>query len=334
MKATPSTTTAKGIASGGKAAADSAVAAVATAAADSQSKALAHRAEGYVVPFTPHGETQGFLVPGLRLAGVTAKTAALPATTVLQQDPEEYYALLKQNIQMIQNPPFPQIHLKHQGSLCFDFGEVGGGPGGGQMEASCEVIVLDHYPVNAYWILDFSESGGGTPPDCLSLDDYEGINRNCTCHPPRQLCATCPHNQWQTDEQGNVYKECNNRYRLFVLYPGQILPVMIDVGPTSRRPIQRFFTGAMSSQHPYLTYVTRLELEEGRGTFKHSILRPGIGRQLQYVEYAAARRLRADFLPHMRRKPVISDTPAAATPNGATPYGAASGDGPPADAPF
>ena len=95
-------------------------------------------------------------------------------------------------------------------------------------------VVVDHHRVNAYWPNIYS--GQGQPPACSSMDGKIGVA------PPesevewaggQQSCATCPFNQWGSDEGGTGGKACKNMVRLYVLREGDAFPVMLTLPPTS-----------------------------------------------------------------------------------------------------
>src|SRR5690606_40186209 len=49
----------------------------------------------------------------------------------------------------------------------------------------------------------------------------------------QQSCATCPLNQWGSDESGSGGKACKNMVRLYILREGDAFPLMLTLPPTS-----------------------------------------------------------------------------------------------------
>jgi len=88
-------------------------------------------------------------------------------------------------------------------------------------------IIVDHYPVNAFWATKYS--GQKNPPDCASTDGKTGIERDSG---ETRSCKTCPRNQWGSSEKG-VGKACKNMHRIYLLPTGNILPILITLPPTS-----------------------------------------------------------------------------------------------------
>src|SRR5690606_30593679 len=96
-------------------------------------------------------------------------------------------------------------------------------------------VIVDHHRVNAYWPAAFS--GQGQPPACSSMDGKTGSappDSEVSWAGREQFCATCPLNQWGSDENGSG-KACNNMVRLYILREGEAFPLMLTLPPTSIR---------------------------------------------------------------------------------------------------
>ncbi|MBS3970523.1 MAG: hypothetical protein KGZ94_10485 [Clostridia bacterium] len=85
-------------------------------------------------------------------------------------------------------------------------------------------IVVDHHPVNAFWVEKFT--GQNNPPDCSALDGKTGEGN------PGGSCKGCSRNQWGSDEEGKG-KACKNMHRVFILPEGEMFPLMLTLPPTS-----------------------------------------------------------------------------------------------------
>jgi hypothetical protein len=91
-------------------------------------------------------------------------------------------------------------------------------------------VVLDHYPVRAYWPEEFG--GGNTPPTCASLDAKTGsLPREGTMYGD---CATCVFAQWGSGREGRGQK-CKKIHRVYLWLAGNdsIFPHLIPLPPTS-----------------------------------------------------------------------------------------------------
>src|SRR5690606_19297716 len=87
-------------------------------------------------------------------------------------------------------------------------------------------VVLGEHASRSYWKEGIEVSGGGTPPDCISLDLVRGEGA------PGGVCAECPFNQWGSDENGSG-KACQEMRTLFFLRQGEILPTAVTIPPSS-----------------------------------------------------------------------------------------------------
>ena len=120
-------------------------------------------------------------------------------------------------------PPFDRVKIPSGGWLAFELpGEDDENP-----ESATEIVgvILDHHPVNAYWINKFA--GGNEQPDCSSYDGKQGVERETG---EIKDCASCPYNQFGSDDKG---KACKNVHRVFILREGNPVPLVLSLPPTS-----------------------------------------------------------------------------------------------------
>lgn len=119
--------------------------------------------------------------------------------------------------------PFDRVKIPSGGGLAFELpGEDDENP-----ESATEIVgvILDHHPVNAYWREKFA--GGNEQPDCSSYDGKQGIERETG---EIKDCASCPYNQFGSDDKG---KACKNVHRVFILREGNPVPLVLSLPPTS-----------------------------------------------------------------------------------------------------
>ena len=95
----------------------------------------------------------------------------------------------------------------------------------GESAKEIQAIVLHRQVVRAYWGASFEESGGGSPPDCSSMDAIIGEGD------PGGVCRFCPNNAWGSGKDNG--KACRQITRLFLLFPDSILPVLLSLPPSS-----------------------------------------------------------------------------------------------------
>ena len=97
----------------------------------------------------------------------------------------------------------------------------------GEAEPVKEIIgvVLDHYPINAYWESEFT--GEKNPPDCSSYDSQTGTIIMDGKEVGKRACADCPHNQWGTDPKGGKGKGVRKTWLEFMsCKKGALFPIL------------------------------------------------------------------------------------------------------------
>lgn len=165
-----------------------------------------------------------------------------------------------------------RVKIPAGGGLAFEVTDENGTP---VPTAEITGIIVDHYPVNAYWAEAFG--GGSNPPQCSALDGRTGVGD------PGGPCAQCPKNQWGSDGVGRG-KACKNLHRLYVLPVDDILPLLIAAPPTSLANIGGYMRLLTSkAKKPHWAVVTRVRLEK-------AVNKEGIG-------YSRAVFTRADEVP-------------------------------------
>lgn len=119
--------------------------------------------------------------------------------------------------------PFDRVKIPSGGGLAFEI------PGEEEDDAETAQeligVILDHGPVNAYWANKFA--GGNEQPDCSSFDGKQGVDRITG---EIKDCATCPYNQFGSDNAG---KACKNVRRVYILREDNPVPLILSLPPTS-----------------------------------------------------------------------------------------------------
>ena len=126
----------------------------------------------------------------------------------------------------------------------FDFAKLTVPPGGGdhwsiptadgsKMEREVEGVILMRKSGKAYWKVSLDDSTENTPPDCTSEDGLIGIGE------PGGSCPSCPLNQYETAQKGKG-KACKDKCDIFILTKNGILPMVIQVPPTSLKNFKQY----------------------------------------------------------------------------------------------
>ena len=154
------------------------------------------------------------------------------------------------NLQGMERISFERVKIPAGGGLAF---EVLDDDGEAQPVSALTGIIVDRYPVNAYWSDDFS--GENNPPKCSALDGRNGVGE------PGGLCSKCPHNQWGSDAQGRG-RACKNLHRIFIMASDEILPRLLTLPPTSLGNFNSYLVTLTKKARPFYSVLTRVKLEK------------------------------------------------------------------------
>lgn len=95
------------------------------------------------------------------------------------------------------------------------------------------VIVYKHN-CNTYWANPYT--GENAVPNCYSCNGKTGVN---TATGEVKDCATCSLNQFNTKGVG---KACKNSIKLYVMRPNDVMPVELNVPPSSLKNFKEYIT--------------------------------------------------------------------------------------------
>lgn len=113
---------------------------------------------------------------------------------------------------------------------------------GAKMMEAITGIVIQITQRRSYWK---SNVVSGTPPDCASTNMEVGIGDNGSGQ-GKHACADCPMSQFGTalkpDGGKGLGQACKVNKLLFMLTPGNPMPVILKVSPASLKPILQFQT--------------------------------------------------------------------------------------------
>ena len=120
----------------------------------------------------------------------------------------------------------------------------------GEKVPNFEGVLIDITAVNAWWETSFDQSGGGTPPDCFSMN---GIVMSPMSAKPQGgedgLCAGCHRNKFGSD--GARGKSCKNMKRLHIMTPEGQFPKRLTIPPTSIRSLDDFVSLVSDRSIPF-----------------------------------------------------------------------------------
>ena len=149
-----------------------------------------------------------------------------------------------------------------------------------------EGIIIHWHDTRGYWKGEYA--GGSDPPQCSSQDCKTGEGD------PGGDCASCPYSKFGSAVKGEG-QACKQSRSLYLVRPGDILPIVVVLPPTSILPMRKYFLRLLSAAAPTYAVVTRLTLGKATsgGGITYSVATPAsvsnlsdtdIGAMKQYAE--------------------------------------------------
>lgn len=131
-----------------------------------------------------------------------------------------------------------------------------------------EGIIVFTTTTRVYWETSYEESGGGSPPDCVSIDMIHGRGN------PGGLCPQCPLSEFKSapprkGQDESRAQACQERRFVFIVLPIAALPYVINLPPTSLNPSKRYLLRLASSGIKFHERITRVELEPDKSADGH-----------------------------------------------------------------
>ncbi len=145
---------------------------------------------------------------------------------------------------------------------------------GGEPTRTIEGILVLRQVTRVYWRSSYADTGGGQQPDCSSLDAQFGRgDRGIDGDTPDSIheCQTCPlggDDAWgtATNEKGEPMagKACRQVTRIFMLRPGDNLPMLIALPPSSYKAALAYAVQMAGKKVPYYGGITSMTLEKAQ----------------------------------------------------------------------
>lgn len=224
---------------------------------------------------------------GVGMNEISTVAQSFPVLT----DPGSVLEALRENLQgaTIRPHELPRIRIPGAGGPAWIADDENGEP---TALTKFQGIVLAIRDVRVYWKLGFDAGQAGKSPDCKSDDGIVGIGA------PGGECSRCPLAQFGTGKEG-VGQACRASKLLFVLRPGDLLPIVVPLPPGSHQPLKGYLVRLLNKGIPYFAAVTEFSLskETSKGGIAYSALSPRIVSKLSDSERDAIKRLREGFAP-------------------------------------
>lgn len=129
---------------------------------------------------------------------------------------------------------------------------------GPEPRAAFEGIILHRQNARAYWSTSLDAGTGNAPPDCRSDDGKTGVGD------PGGDCSVCPFAQFGSKGEGSNAQACKALSLLYVLVPGELLPVVVVAPPTSLRTVKDYMLRLTTGGDAYWHTVTRFGLDQAK----------------------------------------------------------------------
>lgn len=147
----------------------------------------------------------------------------------------------------------------------------------GEAKDHLSIVILAYPPTRQFWLKSIDDGEPG-PPDCRSVDMVVPLPDV----PDRQApaCASCPHSQWRTDEEGERVKpRCQESVNViaFDTEVGQF--VWLRFAGTGLKPFGKYISALASRQNlPSFAVITEVTLkEESKGSLQWLVPQFSIG---------------------------------------------------------
>lgn len=123
---------------------------------------------------------------------------------------------------------------------------------GEEAEKELTGIILDYTTPRAYW--DTPDPIEGTPPVCMS--------QNSIVSHDGKACYSCPFNDFGSKDGESNAKACKESVLLFLLRPGNVLPLLVRVPVTSKPRFLKYTARLAGNLVPMNSVVTKITLEK------------------------------------------------------------------------
>jgi len=123
---------------------------------------------------------------------------------------------------------------------------------GEEAEKELTGIILDYTTPRAYW--DTPDPVEGTPPVCMS--------QNSIVSHDGKACFSCPYNDFGSKDGESNAKACKESVLLFLLRPGNVLPLLVRVPVTSKPRFLKYTARLAGNLVPVNSVGTKISLEK------------------------------------------------------------------------
>lgn len=165
---------------------------------------------------------------------------------------------------------------------------------GSELTQVLQGVIVYWKDTRAYWKASFDEQGGGQSPDCSSHDAIHGSGDPGVAGPMLdggfRDCSGCPMAVFGSDSrEGSNAQACKLVRQLFFLTPGDLIPLVVSLPPTSVGEANRYFLRLSRAGVPYFNVITNIALtqEKSGGNITYSRASFSLAARLEGEDAAA-----------------------------------------------
>jgi len=163
----------------------------------------------------------------------------------------------------------------------------------GETEPKKELVgvIVGIQNIRSYYAREYT--GGNEPPDCSSRDGIFGEPASDSAEGYGGRCSACPMSAWKSGKNGG--QACSQRKLLLLLQEDSMLPIVVNVPPTSLRELDQFLLRLTAKKLPFFKAVVALKLvkEKSSGGIDYARIAPSFVRVLDEGEAKSAQALYA-----------------------------------------
>jgi hypothetical protein len=118
-------------------------------------------------------------------------------------------------------------------------------------------IIVGWRDTRSYWSVPMDQSEGNAPPDCASVDACVGVGK------PGGDCGACRFAQFGSGPNGEA-QACKQVRQLFFLRQENVLPEIVNLPPSSLKPVRQYLMRLAARALPCYSLITRIGLERAQ----------------------------------------------------------------------
>jgi len=235
----------------------------------------------------PEGDgTSLAAVAAVQLSTGLPKPKALQGYAITTVDPNYLGEVMAENFGKEKVDPFDltRIRIPSAGGLAWTVPTMDGPKAFEVVEG----VIVGHNLQRAYWAESFAATGGGSPPDCSSLDAEIGQGD------PGGVCKDCPFAQFGSaigdDGEMGDGQACRLVRIVYVMRPNSLIPTVIPVPPSSLKVMKAYLMQLSENGLQASGVITRFGLSQDKSKKRgitYSKVKPTLGAVLTREEWAA-----------------------------------------------